>query len=260
MGKSQQVETSGRGALPLFYRKPVLLNLESHRDCGIIAQSRGFHFAREAAAVPLCVNEFAEASRNYPIVFSDTGSAKTALAVLGMQQGRNLIVDEKGNWRADFYQPAYVRRYPFTVAEVPGKQKQLLAIDAASDRFVARAKDHSGAIPLFDETGAASTAARSAIEFCCSYHREQVRTRDFTSVIEDANLLVRKQATINFEDGSSYALDGFRIADEEALRRLSSAMVSEWHAHGWLDLLTLHLASQRNWRTLLRLNGPRKSH
>jgi len=253
MNQATPHEHSNQGPLPLFYKKPVLLNFESHRHCGV-TQNHGFSFAREAAAVPVCASEFVEASRQYPLVFGEVGSPN-ALAVLGVEQGRNLIVDEEGKWRADYYQPAYVRRYPFTVAEVVDKQKQLLAIDSASERFVEASHRVLGASPLFDESGAPSSTARSAIEFCCLYHREHVSTVGFVQALEQQDLLVSKHATSHFGDGTSYRLDGFRVVDEKKLRDLPASVVCEWHRLGWLDLVVLHMASQRNWQSLMALRA-----
>jgi len=253
MNHTTPQEHSTQAPLPLFYKKPVLLNFDSHRNCGVTANN-GFSFAREAAAVPVCASEFVEASRHYPLVFGEVGTPN-ALAVLGVEQGRNLIVDEDGNWRADYYQPAYVRRYPFTVAEVVDKQKQLLAIDSASDRFVEASHRVAGVSPLFDESGAASSTAKSAIEFCCLYHREHVSTVGFVQALEQQELLVSKHATSHFGDGSSYKLDGFRVVDERKLRNLPAGVVCDWHSRGWLDLVVLHMASQRNWQSLLSLRA-----
>jgi len=53
-----------------------------------------------------------------------------------------------------------------------------------------------------------------------------------------------------FPDGSRHQVNGFRSVDEKAFRTLSAKTVSGWHARGWLDLVTVHLASQQSFQNL----------
>lgn len=242
-------------ALPLFYKNPVLLNFKAHRKSGLASAVR-FDFAREANAVPLSMGEFMPAIRHYPIVFSDAGPV-TPLAVLGITEGSNLFVDDQGAWQVGHYQPGYVRRYPFIVTQTPDQSAQLLAIDAASERFVEEADGQENANRLFDDAGAATPAARSAMDLCLALHDDHLKTAAFAAALDEAGLLVPNRAVMQLVSGSQYTLDGFRIVDEKALRALPAATVADWHAEGWLDLITLHLASQRNWQLLLDRHAAR---
>jgi hypothetical protein len=243
--------------LPLFYKAPVLLSFQEHGQSGL-AQPDGFGFAREAAAVPLGMGEFMPAIRHYPIVFAEGGAA-TPLAVLGLKQGSNLFVEDDGAWRAGHYQPCYVRRYPFIVTEAPDQGATLLAIDAASERFVAKADAQADASRLFDDKGGATPAARSAIDLCLAFHEDHLRTAAFAAALDQAGLLVPNRAEMRLPDGQNYTLQGFRIVDEKALRALPAETIADWHAKGWLDLITLHLASQRNWQLLLDIHAARNT-
>jgi hypothetical protein len=40
-------------------------------------------------------------------------------------------------------------------------------------------------------------------------------------------------------------------------RALPAKTLDEWHAKGWVDLVTLHLASQQSFQNLLDLNAQR---
>lgn len=52
-------------------------------------------------------------------------------------------------------------------------------------------------------------------------------------------------------------LNGFWAMDEKAFRALPARTVTDWHAKGWLDLATLHLASLQSFQGLLDLNVQR---
>jgi hypothetical protein len=72
-------------------------------------------------AVPLGASEFALALRDYPIVFLQQAADAPleAVAILGMHEGQNLFVMPDGRWDRRTYIPAFIRRYPFSVAPPP---------------------------------------------------------------------------------------------------------------------------------------------
>ncbi|WMD20686.1 SapC family protein [Achromobacter seleniivolatilans] len=242
-------------SLPLFYKAPVVLNVEQHGNCGL-ADSNSFAFAREAIAVPLDMSEFVPVVRDYPIVFSDA-EQPTPLAVLGFKQNQNLFLEEDDTWRADRYIPAYVRRYPFIVTEISAENRQLLAIDTASERFIPSVSDEQMSRRLFNDDSAPTELAQAAINFCNAFHQEHLRTIEFCQALKDAKLLVANHADMQLPDGTRYTLNGFRVIDEKIFRELPADTLSEWNKKGWLDFVILHFASRQNWQTLLDLNALR---
>lgn len=91
MTKDNQAEASAP-SLPLFYRDPVPLSFEEHRDVGV-APATNLGFARNAVAIPLCVGEFVLAMRHYPIVFAMDDNA-SPIGLVGIKRGQNLFVEE----------------------------------------------------------------------------------------------------------------------------------------------------------------------
>ena len=246
-------QTAAAAGLPLFYRTPVVLRFEDHRRAGL-GRALDFNFTREATAVQLMISEFMPALRHYPIVFSDS-ERPVPLAVLGLKQGRNLFLEDNGSWRADTYVPAYVRRYPFIITETPDPNTRLLSIDAASERFVETLGEGVAGDLLFESGGGPTQATRAAMEFCQAMHEDHLRTVAFSDALRGAELLTSNRADITFPNGDRYTLDGFRTIDEKAYRALATDKVAEWHKSGALDLVAMHLASQRNWQILLDLNA-----
>src|SRR5690606_12996331 len=102
-------------ALPLFYEQPQAMQPGLHGKLSIVKQT-GYAFAARANSVPLVSGEFATACRHFPIVFTD-GQQPAPVAVLGLRGQENLFVDGDGQWRANTYIPAYIRRYPFIFLE-----------------------------------------------------------------------------------------------------------------------------------------------
>jgi hypothetical protein len=237
-------------AYPLFYKDPLLLRSEQHREAGIMPP-KSFAFARSAAAMPLCLSEFAVAQRHYPIAFVEDETAAMPMALLALEQDQNLFVEGDGTWSAGTYVPAYVRRYPFIVLESPDKTQHMLMVDQASDRYITKAGNAKDAVRLFDEQGEPTPAAREAITFCEAYFADHTATMAFGKALKEAKVLTPSRANITFPDGKPHTVNGFSSVDEKALRELPAETVALWHKRGWLDLITLHLASRLSWQNLL---------
>lgn len=242
-------------SLPLFYKDPVLLRFEEHAHVGL-APATGVSFAREAVAIPLCIGEFAIAQRHYPIVFAMDEQA-SPIALTAIKKEHNLFVEQDGSWKAGSYVPAYVRRYPFIVTETEDKSQQLLAVDRGSPRYVASVVGHDDAERLFDDAGGPTATAQSAMAFCNAFHTDYAATVAFGRALIAAKVLEPYHADFRLPDGTLHQLNGFYAVDEKAFRALPAKTVADWHAKGWLDLVTLHLASQQSFQNLLDLNAQR---
>src|SRR5579863_7108577 len=118
-------------ALPLFYAKPCPLRPQLHGGVSL-KQPRHFGFARIGNAIPITSAEFPQVQRDYPIVFTEA-PLPMPVAVVGLEDGINSMVEPNGTWRLGSYVPAYVRRYPFLFAEHPQTRALTLCIDEASD-------------------------------------------------------------------------------------------------------------------------------
>lgn len=71
-----------------------------------------------------------------------------------------------------------------------------------------------------------------------------------------AKLLIPYHAQLQHPDGSQHQINGFQSADEKAFRVMPAKTVTDWRAKGWLNLVTLRLASQVS-KNLLGLNAQR---
>ena len=101
----------------IFYEHPVALNRAEHKDLRLKSVPN-MKFAMNTHSVPLTAVEFGLAARDLLIVFAGTDAASAGpIALLGLRQNENLYVDASGQWAPNTYVPAFVRRYPFVLAE-----------------------------------------------------------------------------------------------------------------------------------------------
>jgi hypothetical protein len=234
-------------SLPLFYRSPRVLQAAAHAGCGVKPMP-DFGFAAEANSVPIGAEEFFEAQAHFPIVFSATEPA-TAIAVLGLEQNRNLFVDANKHWRRGGYVPAYIRRYPFVFITV-GDNNYVLGIDEDSPAF-SRTEGEA----LFDNDEPSAMTKR-ALEFCSAFQAQDTVARDFCAALKAHDLLTPHRADFRGADAKGLSLSGFTTIDEQRFAALPDEVILDWRKRNWLGLVYAHLLSQRRWNDLAALLTP----
>lgn len=232
----------------LFYSRPEPLNREQHGGLALKQLDKPFQFAAGAHVVPLTVAEFAPASLSYPIIFA--GDAKQPLAVMGVQPGENLFITPEGDVQPDAYLPAYVRRYPFVLADDQPQQRLIVCIDRAAPMLV----EGAGEAPLF-ANGEATEYTQNAINFCNEFEAERRRTESFVTLIKDLDLLELRQATYTprLPDGTmgppQNVAEYFAVS-EDKLRALPAEKFIELRDNGAIAQIYAHLISILGWEKL----------
>ena len=235
----------------VYYEKPVLLDRERHRRRRV-RPGNSFAFAARANSLVLAAAEFGEASREYAIVFTRGDGGKVApVVMLGLRSRENLFVQEDGRWDAR-YIPAFVRRYPFVLAQLPG-QAMAACIDEAYGGF----SDTEGEA-LFDEQGQETPFLRNALEFLSQYQREHLRTEAFCRRLDEAGLLTEMNARADLADGRSFTVNGLLVVDEKKLLALPDATALALFRSGELHLVSMHLVSLSNMQRLVDRLSQRK--
>lgn len=231
----------------LIYEQPVVISRERHRHARIRQLPVGYAFASELNSVPLAAEEFADAARDYPIVFAGApGQASMPAALLGLSAAENLFVQDDGRWAEDAYVPAFLRRYPFVVAE----QAQGDGFDVCLDQaFLAEGEE---GLPLFDAEGREAPALSHAMKFLVDYQGAVQRTQAAMRQLRDNDLLVARNVNVERAGAARQSLGGFSVVDEERLQKLGAKALRELARTGTLGLVYTHLTSLRNVHRLAR--------
>jgi len=232
----------------LLYGKPEPLSLELHGDLGFVKADRPFDYATAAHAVPLQVTEFGPASLTYPIIFG--GEALAPLAVMSIRPNENLFITDNGEFELAAYVPAFIRRWPFVLANNDEQQKMIVCIDRSAPILTV-----GGEVPLFQD-GQPSAFTQQAIQFCTDFETERRRTEQFVQTLKTLDLLESKQTTFTPRDANGVAGEPIQLADyfavsEEKLAGLSKTKLAELHASGALRQIYAHLTSLLNWDRLV---------
>jgi len=258
--ETQAAPAMADNSLPLFYSKPEALNPIRHGSLGLAARA-DFSFARSAHAIPVVASEMPAAMRSYPIVF--IGTAKAPVIITGVRQDENLFVDADGRWSEPHYIPAYVRRYPFILADESKTAGRLtLCIDRASERVVdellAPFREDGGKIARFFNGTEPTEATRQALAFCNQFQTDFNATRAMIEKIDAHGLLAPRQSKVTLEGGEVLNLTDFQVVDEVVFNKLSDEAFLDLRKSGALGMLYCHLASSNSWASLVYQASIRK--
>ena len=229
-----------------FYQKVVALNSDVHRNLKFSPEAANFSFARDTTAVLMAGVEFAEVSREYPIVFIRSQDQKMRPAtLLGVRNGENLFVDEQGKWDAN-YIPAFVRRYPFVMAEGGPNGQLVVCIDESCPAFSADKGDL-----LIDAEGKLQPRMNEVMQFLNNFQREFVRTEALVRQLDELGLFIQQGARFDTSTGETYQLSDFYLIDDKKFAQIPDDRLPALFRSGALGLAYLHLASLGNMRRLL---------
>ena len=227
----------------LFYKKPVAVNRDQHRSTKIGAVP-SMAFAAATNSVPLSGVEFIEACKEYPIVFAKVGDRKVPVALLGLRDDENLFVDAEGKWDAQ-YVPAFVRRYPFVLAESSDDQF-VVCIDEASTAF--NAKEGQA---LFDKKGANTPFLEGALNFLNAYQAQMKRTEEFVKQLDAKGMFTEMSAKTELADGRQFLFNGLYVIDEQKLLAFKEKEAAELLKSGEAGWIYAHLISLSNMSRLV---------
>lgn len=237
----------------VYYEKPVALDRDKHRGLKVRATA-SFAFAGKANSLYLAGVEFNEACKEFAIVFTRVAGGRTVpVAMLGLRSRENLFVDAQGGWDAG-YIPAFVRRYPFVLAELPGSADMAVCVDEA---FAGLGTSEGEA--LFDAAGRDTPFLQNALDFLGRYQAEYRRTEAFCRRLEEAGLLVEMNARADLVDGRSFTVNGLLVVDEQKLLALPDATILALFRSGELHLISMHLLSLSNMQKLVDRMAARRS-
>jgi hypothetical protein len=227
----------------LFYERPVPLNRTQHKDLRLKGIP-SLKFAAAAHSVPLTGAEFPIAARDLPILFAGQSIEDAGpMALLGLRQNENLLVDENGQWAPGIYVPAFVRRYPFILAEKPAGSEGddfTVFLDEAYEGFGSEEGER-----LFKEDGSDSEMLANAVGFLGEFQQHVARTHWFMDQLRKHQLLEPRNIRLE-KDGKSINLNGLFVVNEEKLRQLDEKTAHEFLREGVLGWIYAHLLSLPN--------------
>jgi len=186
---------------------------------------------------------------------------------MGVSGEANMFVQPNGFFEVGVYVPAYIRRYPFVLANDAAREQMVVCID----RNAAMLGDLPD-LPFFDPAGEPTEYTRNCIQFCNDYETEIRRTESFVALLTELDLLETRKTmyTPTNLDGTAGApqeiAEYFGVSDarlkalpDDKIRvLLENGAIAQIYAHlnslaGWDRLIAIALARQ-NAAAAMKLN------
>ncbi|MFG6429430.1 SapC family protein [Roseateles sp. LYH14W] len=234
---------------PPMYGELAPLDREAHKNLKLDTAKAVVGQVADQNSVFLAAVEFADACREYPVVFVRAGEGADGkpqvapLAVLGLKPGSNLFVDGD-KWTGN-YVPAYVRRYPFAMARLDGNANTLaVCIDSKWAGF-----NEATGEALFKD-GEPTEFLQNARAFLENYEQEAERTRLICNLLVELDLLLDMRFEATLPGGEKIDVEGFLAVDEKKYSELADDKVLQLHRNGLIALIEMHRLSMTNMNRL----------
>ncbi|MFZ1990534.1 MAG: SapC family protein [Alphaproteobacteria bacterium] len=228
--------------MPVLYRDPRPLDVANFGTRGI--KSGGTASFARSNSLPVTVGEFNLVQTSYPIIF--VGEPLMPVCVLGFQNNENLFLAADGSWAKDAYVPAYVRRYPFVLAEVPGDERKYLCADYSAEMITDKNPD----LPFFTPDGKPTETVTKALDFCVKFQEDVLLTQSFCAELTKLGLLKPMELRFTQPDGTLQGVGTFVTIDSATLDGLSDSVFLDLRKRGLLPLIYMALLSLNNWGRL----------
>ncbi|WP_455479341.1 SapC family protein [Bartonella sp. B23] len=241
----------------LFYKDIIPINKIFHKNLKFSPPS-DMSFAKDTHWVPLASSEYFQAALDYPILFMCAEDEQkkrhyTSAALVGLSNDENDYIASDKSWKTNTYVPAFVRRYPFVLAQIQNEKELSVCFDQQSGMF-----NEVAGTELFNSDGSISPFMEERIRFLEGFKIAMEKTSEFIDAIVDMDLLSQKSINVKNDKGLSAQLEHFWIVDEEKLNKLSASQLAKLHKNGFLGLIFAHLMSTHNLLKILSLKGEKQ--
>jgi hypothetical protein len=203
--------------------------------------------------------EFVFVQREYPILFRrDANGEFQAVALLGLDKGENLFLDESG-WNAR-YVPAVQQRGPFLIGlhrkDVDGSvsPEPMVHVDLDHPRISGTEGE-----PVFLRHGGHSPYLEHATRMLQLIYHGAELARPMFAAFEEAGLIESMEAEVKLDDRVKYRLPDFFTIDQDRLAALDGAALERLNQLGYLQLAIFVVHSLGNVQWLIELKNRRRA-
>lgn len=205
-----------------------------------------YTFAAKDAVLPLVAAELPKACLSLPIAFIAQGEKFMPVALLGFEQGQNMLIDDSGKWIGP-YVPSVLRSHPFKMAKMDNDQF-VLCVDQDSGLIT----DGPDGELFFNAEGGPSKAVQDVMEFLRQVEANNQTTIAMCQVLAKHKIICPWPITVKTSSGDK-KIDGLFQVDEQALNSLDDEAFLELRQNGVLPLIYCQLISMQQLPTLNKL-------
>lgn len=204
---------------------------------------KSFEFAKRRGFVQVSAMELPKAALSYPIGFLKQNEEFLAVALMGIEPTRNLYIDKKGNFLAN-YIPALIRISPFTLASSNANERIICV-----DETIVYGQEGE---PFFEPDGTLSESLQKIRDFLSALDANLSATQKALSALSAANLIKPWDILIPTKSGTK-RIEGLYCTDEAGLNTIDKDTLVALRDVGALTIAYCQLISMQNIEILAKL-------
>lgn len=209
-------------------------------------RATNYAFSAADAVVPLVQQEVHRAALHMPVAFAAHGDGFVVVAVLGIEQGKNLLVaPSSGQWVGG-YVPAVLRGYPFALIPTVDGRK-VLAMDVESG-LIGEAVDGE---PLLANDQPTETV-QALLSFLTQMDKDRTITNRLCTMLA-AHGLIQPWPIKAVADEANKDIAGLFRIDSNTLNKLDAHALHALQQSGALQLAYMQLISMEHLPSLSKL-------
>lgn len=205
-----------------------------------------YAFAQRETFLPLVAAELPKAVTAFPIAFIQQDDVFFPVALLGLEQGKNLFVAANGQWLGA-YVPSALRSHPFRLARTEDHQR-VLCVDQDSGLIVDGAEGEA----FFDESGEPSEPVKQVLDFLQKVDANQQATAKMCEVLARHQVIKPWPITLKTPEGEK-TINGLSQINEQALNTLPAEAFLELRQAGALPMAYCQMLSMQHLVVLGKL-------
>ena len=222
------------------------ISKDEHRDM-VLKRPENFEFLRSQVLAPICIHEFADCAPWLPIVFAKENGKIRPFALMGLETGKNVLINAKGQWPIRFF-PSVFAAHPFKIGKVKDDKSVLVFFD--DDTFIT---SEGNGERLFNEDGSESPILNHYIQLLKKIEASNLRLEVSCSVLEQASVLESFVIELPSDSETKPNLEGLFKINPEKFKALNNEQIIEMHKNNTLDLVYAHFFSMGCLQRLVQL-------
>tara|TARA_Y100000589_G_scaffold331639_1_gene386069 strand:+ start:53 stop:829 length:777 start_codon:yes stop_codon:yes gene_type:complete len=224
------------------------ISKDDHKEM-VLKRPENYEFLRSQILVAICNFELASCAPWLPIVFGKENGKIRPFALMGLEAGKNLLINAKGQWSLNFL-PSVFAAHPFRIGK--GKDDKSVVVFFDDNTFVT--SDAEGQ-RLFNEDGSESAVFNHYIQLLSKIQTSNQQLEASCSVLEQSAILQPFMIEVAADGGTKTKLEGLLKINPEKFKALDNNQFIEMREQNTLELIYAHLFSMGG---LARLEQMRK--
>ena len=228
----------------------TVLSKKSHKDKAVTKQ-KDYKFASNQTIVHISSFELLRVTKTLPIVFVKDDDDVKLCALMGLQENKNLLVDQSGKWRLPFI-PSALLAFPFRTGKTTeGKNLILVADDKAL------IVDREEGDPLFNEDGTETKLLKNYVHYLTEISKSNSIISVVTSLIEKFDLLEPFTINAKIDEAKTISLSGLMRINASKFDKLGSQEFLELRTNNCLEFIYAHFISMQCINDLVKIMNVR---